>query len=293
MIYNTLHNRWLRTAVAVLGQLFVAVALKMFIVPLNLYAGNIMGACQLANTFLRNFGIVAENSDIAGVLFFLINTPILLIAYKSLGRELAIKTIICTSSYSFFYSLIPTPAAPLVTDYWTACLIGGCLAGIGYGIVLTCGASGGGLDIIGLYLNKKGIHVSVGRVCLIFNIILYAICLAMFNVEIVIYSVIFNYCTSAMQDRMHQQNINVQALIFTRNDEGQIAQYVIEKLHRSVTYLNGVGAYNGTDVRVICVYLSKYEVEELLHAVGELDPQAFFTVQENVRVYGNFPKRLS
>ena len=42
MIYNTLHNRWLRTAVAVLGQLFVAVALKMFIVPLNLYAGKLM-----------------------------------------------------------------------------------------------------------------------------------------------------------------------------------------------------------------------------------------------------------
>jgi len=293
MIYNTLHNRWLRTGVAVLGQLFVAVALKMFIVPLNLYSGNIMGACQLANTFLRNLGIVAETSDIAGVLFFLINAPILLIAYKSLGRELAVKTIICTTSYSFFYSLIPTPATPLVTDYWTACLIGGCLAGIGYGIVLTCGASGGGLDIVGLYLNKKGIHISVGRVCLVFNFILYAICLAMFNVEIVIYSVIFNFATSMMQDRMHQQNINVQALIFTRRDDGEIARFVIEKLHHSVTYLSGIGAYSGDDVRVLCVYLSKYEVEELLRVVHELDPKAFFTVQENVRVYGNFNKNLS
>jgi uncharacterized membrane-anchored protein YitT (DUF2179 family) len=54
-----------------------------------------------------------------------------------------------------------------------------------------------------------------------------------------------------------------------------------------------VGAYSGTDVRVVCVYLSKYEVEELLRAVAVIDPQAFFTVQENVRVYGNFPKRLS
>jgi uncharacterized membrane-anchored protein YitT (DUF2179 family) len=96
-----------------------------------------------------------------------------------------------------------------------------------------------------------------------------------------------------MQDKMHQQNINVQALIFTRKDEGEIAKFVIEKLHRSVTYLSGVGAYSGTDVRVVCVYLSKYEVEELLRAVAVIDPQAFFTVQENVRVYGNFPKRLS
>ena len=43
---------------------------------------------------------------------------------------------------------------------------------------------------------------------------------------------------------------------------------------------------------MLCVSLSKYEIEELLHAVRTIDPQAFLTVQEGVRIYGNFRKKL-
>jgi uncharacterized membrane-anchored protein YitT (DUF2179 family) len=188
---------------------------------------------------------------------------------------------------------IGAPAAPIVSDYWTACLIGGGLAGIGYGIVLTCGSSGGGLDILGLYLNKKGINISIGRFSLFFNVVLYSICFFMFNVEIVIYSVIFNTFSTIMQDKMHKQSINVQAFIFTRQKDHEIGRFVMERLGRGVTYIDGTGGYTGDAIQVLCVYLSKYEVEELLHVVHEIDPNAFCTVQEGVRVYGNFKRRLS
>jgi len=82
--------------------------------------------------------------DIAGVLYFLLNIPLLMIGYRNLGRGLAVRTIICTVSYSVFYSIIPIPTQPIVDDYLTACLLGGILTGIGSGIVLTCGGSGGG-----------------------------------------------------------------------------------------------------------------------------------------------------
>ena len=66
----------------------------------------------------------------------------------------------------------------------------------------------------------------------------------------------------------------------------------MEKLRRGVTYWSGTGAYTGEDVHVLCVCLSKYEIEELLHAVHTMDPHAFMTVQEGTRIFGNFPKRL-
>jgi len=43
---------------------------------------------------------------------------------------------------------------------------------------------------------------------------------------------------------------------------------------------------------VLVVCLSKFEIEELLHAVQERDDHAFVTVQERVRVFGNFVRKL-
>ena len=293
MLYNTLHNRWLRIIAAVVGELIAAAALNLFIVPLNLYTGGIMGVCQLIRTFLQTqLGVTFGAYDIAGILYFLANVPILLFAYKFLGLGLVAKTIICTVSYSLFYSIIPIPSAPIVDDYLTACLLGGILTGIGSGIVLTCGCSSGGLDVIGLCLSKRGSSFTVGKFSLTFNVFLYTACLILFSPEVAIYSVIYNFFTSMVLDRMHQQNVNVMALIFTHADEHILGQFIMEKLGRGVTYWNGTGAYTGKDVHVLCVSLSKYEIEELLHAVRSIDPQAFLTVQEGVRVYGNFRKKL-
>ena len=55
-----------------------------------------------------------------------------------------------------------------------------------------------------------------------------------------------------------------------------------------MTYWDGVGAYTKDDVRVLCVCLSKYEIEELLHMVHSVDPHAFFDCAGGVRVFGNF-----
>lgn len=293
MLYNTLHNRWLRLVAAVAGELICAVGVRLFIVPLELYSGGLMGVCQLARTLMQTYlGASFGTGDVAGILYFLLNIPILLLAYKTLGRHLVFKTLVCTVSYSLFYSVVPTPAAPIIDDYLTACLLGGILNGIGSGIALTCGGSGGGLDIVGLCLSKRGSRFTVGKFSLTFNFFLYAACLILFKPETAIYSVIYNYFSAMVLDRMHQQNVSVEALIFTRNDQKNLADFIMEKLGRGVTYWEGVGAYTGTDVHVLCVCLSKYEIEELLHAVHTIDPHAFVTMQEGVRVHGNFQRKL-
>ena len=293
MIYNTLHNRWLRLVAAVAGKLICAVGVRLFIVPLNLYSGGLMGVCQLFRTLMQTYmDLDFGTGDIAGILYFALNVPILLFAYKTLGKHLVFKTLVCTLSYSLFYSVVPTPAVPIVDDYLTACLLGGILNGIGCGIALTCGGSGGGLDIVGLCLSKRGSRFTVGKFSLTFNVFLYAACLFLFQPEIAIYSVIYNYFSAMVLDRMHQQNVSVEALIFTRDDQEKLARFIIEKLGRGVTYWNGVGAYTGTDLHVLCVCLSKYEIEELLHTVHTIDPHAFVTVQEGVRVHGNFQRKL-
>ena len=290
MMYNSLHNRWLRLLAAMLGEGVVALALNLFIVPLGLYSGGLMGLCQLIRTLLHN--TLGLEADIAGVLYFISNIPILLLGWKTLGPRMTFKTIACTVSFSLFYSIIPSPSVPIVDDYLTSCLLGGIIVGIASGIVLTCGGSGGGLDIVGLCLSKRGSRFTVGKFSLTVNFFLYAACLVLFVPEVAIYSVIYNFFSAMVLDRMHQQNVNVQAMIFTKTANGNLASFIMEKLGRGVTYWKGTGAYTGSDLHVLTVCLSKFEIEELIRAVHTIDPNAFVTVQEHVRVYGNFLRKI-
>ena len=293
MLNTAMHRPRLRMLACILGELIAAFSLNYFIVPLGLYSGGSMGVCQLSRTLLQIWGGLSFGDyDIAGILYFLSNIPILLYARGILGRKFVLKTVVCTMAFSLFYSVIPAPSTMVVNDPLTACLLGGILTGVGSGLVLTCGGSGGGLDVIGLCLSKKGSRFTVGRFSMTFNAFLYALCLILFTPETAIYSVIYNFASAMVVDKAHQQNISVQALIFTRAGERELGRVIMDELGRGVTWWEGVGAYTGENVHVLCVCLSKYEIEELFHTVHEMDPHAFITLQEGVRIYGNFQKKL-
>ena len=293
MLNTAMHRPRLRMLACILGELIAAFSLNYFIVPLGLYSGGSMGVCQLIRTLLQTWaGLSFGDYDIAGILYFLSNIPILLYARGILGRKFVLKTVVCTMAFSLFYSVIPAPGAMVVNDTLTACLLGGILTGVGSGLVLTCGGSGGGLDVIGLCLSKKGSRFTVGRFSMTFNAFLYALCLILFTPETAIYSVIYNFASAMVVDKAHQQNISVQALIFTRAGERELGRAIMDELGRGITWWEGVGAYTGENVHVLCVCLSKYEIEELFHTVHEMDPHAFITLQEGVRIYGNFQKKL-
>lgn len=293
MLNTAMHRPRLRMLACILGELIAAFSLNYFIVPLGLYSGGSMGVCQLIRTLLQIWGGLSFGDyDIAGILYFLSNIPILLYARGILGRKFVLKTVVCTMAFSLFYSVIPAPSTMVVNDTLTACLLGGILTGVGSGLVLTCGGSGGGLDVIGLCLSKKGSRFTVGRFSMTFNAFLYALCLILFTPETAIYSVIYNFASAMVVDKAHQQNISVQALIFTRAGERELGRVIMDELGRGVTWWEGVGAYTGENVHILCVCLSKYEIEELFHTVHEMDPHAFITLQEGVRIYGNFQKKL-
>lgn len=293
MLNTAMHRPRLRMLACILGELIAAFSLNYFIVPLGLYSGGSMGVCQLIRTLLQIWGGLSFGDyDIAGILYFLSNIPILLYARGILGRKFVLKTVVCTMAFSLFYSVIPAPSTMVVNDTLTACLLGGILTGVGSGLVLTCGGSGGGLDVIGLCLSKKGSRFTVGRFSMTFNAFLYALCLILFTPETAIYSVIYNFASAMVVDKAHQQNISVQALIFTRAGERELGRGIMDELGRGVTWWEGVGAYTGENVHVLCVCLSKYEIEELFQTVHEMDPHAFITLQEGVRIYGNFQKKL-
>lgn len=287
-----MHNKGLRLVGGLLGSLLMSVAINVFIVPQGLYAGGAYGLCQVIRTLLQTKLGVEASFDLAGVLYFFANIPLFLLAFRTLGRTFCLKAGICTVSNSVFLALIPSPAVPIIPDPLTSCMIGGILVGFAAGLVLTCGCSTGGLDILGLYLSKKNNKFTVGRFCISFNVCLYLLCFILFDATTAIYSAIYNVLSNLFLDRLHRQNVSVQLLIFTKSKDPALPKYIMEQLDRGVTYWQAKGAYTGDDVQVLCVCLSKYEIDTLKQVIRDIDPNAFFVMQEGVRVEGNFKRHL-
>ena len=256
-------------------------------------AGGLLGFCQVARTLIVEALGLSPNVDFSGILYLAANVPILLLAWQALGRGFLVRTAVCTVTSSLFLSLVPPPAAPLVEEMLTNCVLGGILVGFSLGIVLTCGCSTGGLDILGLWLAKKGKGFSVGRFSLSFNALLYTLCAVLFGLRAAIYSIIYTVFCALFIDRGHQQNITEQVLIFTKDEDPELPRNIMARLGRGVTYWEGKGAYTGEDLRVLCVCVSKFEEADLYGVVHELDPNAFFITQEGVTIHGNFIRKLS
>ena len=94
-------------------------------------------------------------------------------------------------------------------------------------------------------------------------------------------------------DRVHQQNITTQVLVVTKLRELEPFWELGRKMDRGITYWSGHGAYTGDEVQILCICLSKYEIETLRQEVRKVDPHAFFMVQEGVHTLGNFKRHLN
>ena len=274
------------------GSLIYAFGFNTFIVPMNLFSGGPLGIAQLLSYLFINvlhFEFL-RTVNIASIIYFTLNIPLLYAGYRVLGKRFTVKTLTMVALQSAMMLFLPIPKTPIIDDYLTACIVGGIVCGTGSGLVLRGHACSGGLEIVGLICSKIYKNMSVGKITILINAAIYAVCLALFDLEIVIYSLIFATTASLTTDKIHIQNINVSVLIFSKKKG--IASEIMQQLKRGVTCWDGEGAYTHEKEHVLYVIVSKDEVNRIKQIVREIDPQAFVSITEGSMVIGNYEKRL-
>ena len=283
-----------RLLIALFGAAIYSAGVNLFIVPAGLYSGGMMGFAQVIRTVLVSYlHLPLQNFDIAGLIYYAVNIPVLILAMKNLGKQFLAKTVICVTATTVSLSVVPIPQQPLLPDDVLAgSVIGALICGYGMGTALSMGGSLGGMDIVGMLLIKWKKNFSVGRVNMITNVVLYGICLFLFNVSTVIYSLIYAAVSGMAIDRTHSQNINVEVRIITKKDSRELEQEILGELDRGITRLDSVGAYTNEKSNILYILISKYEVSRLKHIVLKYDPQAFIVMNEGVSVIGHYLKKL-
>ena len=288
-IENKIHFE--RFLLCMVGGAIYAVGVNLFIVPFNLYSGGIVGISQLIRTLLADYiHLQFGSKDVAGIIFYVLNIPILIYAFPRLDKLFFLKTLVAVTTLTLAMSFIPT--TKIVDDCLASTIVGAFISGAGIGLVLRMSASTGGMDIVGMLISKSHGNVSVGQVNLVVNLGIYAVCLFLFDVQTVVYSVIFAVVHAFAIDKFHSQNINVEVKIITKTDPSLIEKDVFTKIVRGVTELRSVGAYTHEEEHILYIIISKYEVHQLRQIVRRHDKNAFIIVNEGVWIEGHFLKKL-
>ena len=276
--------------ICVIASLIYCLGVNFFILPGGLYSGGFTGIAQLLS--LLSVGTPLEPYNIRGILYFLMNIPIVILGWRVLGGKPMIKAGFTIILESALMSLLPIPKEPIISDALTNTIVGGFFEGIGSGLLYVGFGSGGGTDIIGIVMSQKYRILTVGRVSLAVNIIVYAVCAIVFNPEVAVYSIIAAFCCSLIIDKIHLQNRAVTVNIFT-NKEAEIGDWIRDNINRSATVFTGTGVYSGAERKLVISVMSEYEYHRLRHALPDLDPLAFVNVYPSAAVLGDFEKRLS
>ena len=275
---------------AIIGSIIFCIAINFFVVPNHLYTGGVLGLSQLLRSIIIDVFKIKTKFDFSGLIYYLINIPLFIIARRSIGRKFFLRTLFAVSLQAVMLSVLPNKL--LVEDTLTNVIVGGILGGIGVGMILSSGASTGGTDIIGLALAKKNNNFSVGRLGLLINLIIYTIAGLRYGIGIMIYSIIYSTIDNLTIDRMHEQNVCSTAFIFCKENPKQINKFIKEDLNRDFTYWYAKGGYDDTRTYIIYTALTKYELIKLERNMKHFNIQTFMIKSEGIGIRGKFEKNF-
>lgn len=273
-----------------IGSLFFCVAINFFVVPNHLYTGGVLGLAQLLRSIAIDIFKLETTFDFSGIIYYLINIPLLFLAYKSLGKTFFFRTIFAVSIQTLMLSFIPN--IKVVEDILTNVFVGGIIGGIGVGMILSSGASTGGTDIVGLMLAKKNNNYSVGKLGLMINLVIYAVAGIRYGIEIMIYSIIYSGVDNLMVDKLHEQNICSTAFIFCKENPKQINDFIKNDLNRDFTYWYAYGGYDDSRTYIIYTALTKYELIRLERNMKKFNIKTFMIKSEGIGIRGEFKKNF-
>lgn len=257
--------------------LMIAAAINLFFVPHHLLSSGISG---LATIFYYLFGWPI------GLQILVMNIPLLVLAYRLVGKSYVIATIYGTVMLSLAIDMTKflVQMSPL-DDPLLAAITGGLIAGIGGGLVFRVNASLGGIDIIATII-KKYYSFNVGSVGFAVNCGIAIISATLFGLKLAVITLISMFIGSIITDQVVEGFNRKKSIYIISYKSEDIVKVILKEIGRGVTILHGEGAFTRQDKRVIFVVISLTQIAQIKRLVHEADPEAFVIVNDVTEVIG-------
>lgn len=251
------------------------------LVPHAIIGGGLTGLCEILY-FATDSALPIWLSSLV------LNVVLIVIAIIVLGWKTCVRTLWGILCLTVWLKLFPVSDHAQISDPFMAIVLAGIFNGAGLGLIYANNGNTGGTDIIAMIVNKYK-HMPMGRALFMVDMVI--IGSAWFLPQVTrVEQILFGLCyvfieAQAVDWVMGRGRQSVQFFIFSKKYK-EIADAIMTRTGRGVTFLEAKGAYTQQESKVIVLLTRKSESTAIFRIVMEIDPSAFISETQTRGVFG-------
>jgi uncharacterized membrane-anchored protein YitT (DUF2179 family) len=267
----------------VLGALVTALGYSLFQVPFNITAGGLSGLAIIVNHYTGWW---------EGIIFFLLNIPLLVLGFYQLGRwrliaSASLSLVVFSAATDFFNLHLPhiLETYPITDNILMAALYAGVTFGLGNGLIFRAGGSFPGTTILGRIIQRKtGIPLS--QTFLYTDSLIVLSAGFVFGWELALLALISLFFSGLAADFMLEGTSQVRTAMIVTDYPTELRQALMEGLRRGVSQWEIQGCYTGSQRTMLYCTIYRSQVQELKHIISNADPEAFTVIGVAQQAFG-------
>ncbi len=255
-----------------LGVFSAGFGLKSFLLPNNFIDGGAVGIALLISK-ATNFNL--------SVLLIVVNAPFILLGFKTISKEFAIKTALAIIALALVVALIPYPQ--ITNDKLLVAVFGGFFLGAGIGLAVRGGGVIDGTEVMAISIYRR-FNISVGDIILVINILIFSVAAYLLSIESALYSVLIYLSASKTVDFIIEGFEELTGVTIISVKSEKIRELIITEMGRGVTIYNGERGYGKLelnqkkDIKILFTVITRLEVNKLNAEIKKIDPHAFIVM---------------
>lgn len=263
----------------VAGIAVAAFGVASFLLPNHFIDGGVTGISMLVAKL--------TGMPLAAVLV-LVNAPFVVLGYRHIGREFAIKSCLAIFGLALVLALVPFPV--VTADHLLGAVFGGFFVGAGVGLAIRGGGVLDGTDVLAVLISKR-FSATVGEVLLVVNVVIFTVAAIFLGVEPALYSVLTYIAASQTIDFLLHGIEAYNGVLIVSGQHEAIRESILGELGRGVTAFKARGGYTSAEQQVLFCVVTRLELAQLDTLVKTHDPGAFVVIQPVHDIRGGVIKK--
>lgn len=262
----------------IFGCLILAFAFNLFFLRYDLVCFGVSGI----SIVFSKFGVDPSQ------FILLANVILLLVSYFALGIQSTKNQLVGAIIYPIFIRF-----TGMFTDYIdfgniemiVIAILGGVIAGIGYGFIYKSNFSTGGTDVI-IEIICKYCKISMGTAGLITNAVIILFGKIVFSWDVILYAVLVSYLISMFTDKVLLGISKSKAfyIVTSKDKDDLIRNFLISIPGVGTTIIDAEGGYSSDDQTLLLAVVPTRQYLVVKDGLKEIDSDVFFLVCDSYEV---------